>query len=64
MEENEEFMEDFLEVFRDEKTKLWGIRDIDEPRESTLNIRGSDALFTTKEIAERICKLLNKHAIF
>ena len=48
MEEKEEFMEDFLEVFRDEKTKLWGIRDIDEPRESTLNIRGSDALFATK----------------
>lgn len=64
MNENEEFMENFLEVFRDEKTRLWGIRDIDEPRESILNIRGSDALFATKEIAERICKLLNKHAIF
>ena len=64
MNENVEVNEGFLEVFRDEKTKLWGIRDIDEPRESILNIRGSNALFATKEIAERICKLLNEHAIF
>lgn len=64
MEENGDFLsEPFLEVFKDEKTKLWGIRDIDDHHD-ILNIRGSDALFTKKEVAEEICRLLNKHAFF
>lgn len=56
-------LDPFLEVFKDKKTKLWGIRDIDD-HHAILNIRGSDALFTKKEVAEEICRLLNKHAFF
>lgn len=64
MEENGDLvLNPFLEVFKDEKTKLWGIRDIDDHHD-ILNIRGSDALFTKKEVAEEICRLLNKHAFF
>ena len=64
MEENGDLvLNPFLEVFKDEKTKLWGIRDIDDHHD-ILNIRGIDALFTKKEVAEEICRLLNKHAFF
>lgn len=41
-------LDPFLEVFQDKKTKMYGIRDIDDHHD-ILNIRGSDALFTKKK---------------
>ena len=57
-----EFMEDFLEVYQDQKTGLWQIKDKDDKR-AVLSLFTTEVGFATKEIAEKICKLLNQNAI-
>ncbi len=52
----------FLEVFRDKKTKLFGIRDIMSKQEMLLP-NNDWLMFENREQAERVCRLLNKFAI-